>query len=63
VACPVDVSITRENETLTSKLDELTMSTSFGRLDFIGKDDDIKMICITDDTDYSIILRNSKKIS
>ena len=59
VACPVDVTITRGNETLTSKSDELLTSTSFGRLDFIGKNDDIKMICIKDDTNYNVILNGT----
>lgn len=57
-ACPVDVTITRNGESLSSKSDDMTSSASFGRMDIIGSDD-IKMFCIDEGSDYNISMQGT----
>jgi pimeloyl-ACP methyl ester carboxylesterase len=47
VACPVDVEIV-SNDSLSSKMDSFSESASFGRMDIIGENGDIKMFCLDD---------------
>lgn len=56
IACPVDVSVTRNGETLSSDSSTLNTETSFGCLDFIGENGDIKMLCLDDDQINDLIL-------
>ncbi len=55
VACPVDVEISKNGEILSSSDENLSVTSSFGRLDILGENDDIKMLCVDDD-DYDITL-------
>lgn len=55
IACPVDVEISLNGETLNSNVDNYSARASFGRMDLIGRDGDIKMFAIDDD-DYSITI-------
>ncbi|MDR1977400.1 MAG: hypothetical protein LBQ42_01565 [Synergistaceae bacterium] len=45
-ACPVDATVTKSDETLTSNETLYNDLASFGRMDLTGKDADIKMFCI-----------------
>ena len=56
--CPVDMKIQRGNEVLEYSLANETYIpySAFGRMDIIGKDNDIKMACIDDYDDYAITL-------
>jgi len=56
VACPVDVEIGSGDDRLCSAADDISLRSSFGRLDIIGKDSDIKMICMDEDTNLDINL-------
>ncbi len=52
IACPVDVNIERNGEVLSSDVLEGSFKTSFGCIDFLGSDSDIKMLCLrADETD------------
>jgi pimeloyl-ACP methyl ester carboxylesterase len=48
VACPVDVTITSNEGNLSSKADAFNDFSSFGRMDILGENGDIKMFCIDD---------------
>lgn len=48
-ACPVDVTISKGEETLTSEQTKFQSWASFGRLDILGENNDIKMLCVDDD--------------
>ena len=54
IACPVDVTLTSGNQTLTSDSEQLSSSASFGRMDILGENDEIKMLCIDAEEDYNI---------
>jgi pimeloyl-ACP methyl ester carboxylesterase len=46
VACPVDATITKGAESLTSEASEFSDMASFGRMDIMGENGEIKMFCI-----------------
>lgn len=62
IACPVDVSVTYNGETLTSAEDELTTRTDFGTLTFeenenvtdADEDDRIKVLRLKEGVDYDV---------
>lgn len=56
IACPVDVEISDGNGSLSSVKGSESFSSSFGRLDLIGKDNEIKMICMDEDTNLDVNL-------
>ncbi len=56
IACPVEVQITKNGETLSSHPDDLSTKTNFGRIDFLGGSDEIKMLCLEDTEDLDILL-------
>ena len=56
VACPVDVDVELNGEALNSSASECTSETSFGRMDIIGQNDEIKMFCLDESKDYKITL-------
>lgn len=58
IACPVDVKISNKNGTLNSASGDLTTFAEFGRLDFIGKNDEIKMLCLDEDK-YNVVLNGT----
>jgi hypothetical protein len=55
VACPVEVTVEQGGELLSSDGEDLSLTASFGRLDIIGADDEIKMLCL-DEGDYAVTL-------
>ncbi|MDY4575711.1 MAG: alpha/beta fold hydrolase [Intestinibacter sp.] len=55
-ACPVDVDVELNGEALNSSASECTSETSFGRMDIIGQNDEIKMFCLEENKDYKITL-------
>lgn len=59
VACPVDVNIEANGEALNSSESKLDTQTSFGRLDIIGQNDDIKMACLDDIDEYDVTLNGT----
>ncbi len=63
IACPVDVSIGMANEDLvySSAKQIYIPSTSFGRMDVLGVNDEIKMFCIDDKSDYDISILGTDK--
>lgn len=56
VACPVDINVESNGEALDSSVSGLDTYTSFGRLDIIGQNDDIKMLCLDKSDDYDVTL-------
>lgn len=60
-ACPVDVTVLSGGELLTSKAGEATRAASYGRMDLIGKNNEIKMICMDARDDYDIVLEGTGK--
>lgn len=54
IACPVDVSVTYGDETLSSSAENYNGETSFGNLQLLGKDQDIKVLCLKPDIEYEI---------
>ena len=61
---PVDVNIEKDNETLMSKR-SLSTEASYGRIDTVGKNGQVKMIAIDDDNNYDIefVAKNKGKIN
>ena len=56
IACPVDVSVTHNGETLCSAESSYNDKTSFGRLQLLGAERDIKVVTLNPDTVYNIEL-------
>lgn len=57
IACPVEVSVTRNGETLNSAEDDRTVRTSFGSLTFVGSDEDqSKVLRLLNDAEYDICI-------
>ncbi len=56
IACPVDATIQKGSESLSSSFDDFAKNASFGRLDMLGENNDIKILCLEDWDDYNIDL-------
>lgn len=56
IACPVDVEVSYGGEKLSSAADSYCDSTSFGTLQVLGKDKDIKVVSLDDDKEYEVTL-------
>lgn len=56
IACPVDVNITYNGETLSSANDTYSDTASFGTLQLLGKNKDIKVLSLDDDKEYEVQL-------
>jgi len=56
VACPVDITIKTENGVISSTSENFSEAAPFGRLDFIGENDDIKMLCLEGWDNYIVNL-------
>lgn len=56
IACPVDVSVTYNGETLSSAESTYCDTTSFGTLQLLGKDQDIKVLSLDSDKEYEVEL-------
>jgi hypothetical protein len=59
IACPVDVEIKAGTQVLSSKAKEVSTLSSFGRLDFLGVNNEIKMLCIDSVDEYKIALNGT----
>ena len=59
VESSADVNIDREGEELNSNIKSTEDVSSFGRLDIIGKDNKIKMVCLKDDEAYNVNLKGT----
>lgn len=60
-ACPVDMMVILNGELLTSQAGQTVPISSFGRLDLIGINKEIKMVCIDAGDDYDIVLKGTGK--
>lgn len=58
IACPVDVTITSNGQTLSSA-DENTLVADFGKIELFGQDKDIKIVTLDEGTDYEISLNGT----
>jgi len=56
IHCPVDVEIGSGDDRLCSAADDISLRSSFGRLDIFGKDNDLKSVCMDEDTNLDITL-------
>lgn len=56
IACPVDVTVKYNNETLCSNERNFSDTASFGRLKLLGRNKDIKVLALDPDIDYDIEL-------
>lgn len=59
IACPVDVTTNKNGEELSSDVKKLKINSEYGRLDIVGKNDDIKMLCLDEDKDIKIKLNGT----
>lgn len=56
IACPVDVSVSYNGETLSSDSASYNGETSFGSIQLLGKDQDIKIVTLDPNNTYDIEL-------
>ncbi len=56
IACPVDVSVSYQGETLSSSQSNYNDKTSFGSLQLLGKNQDVKVVSVDADKVYDISL-------
>lgn len=54
IACPVDVTVSKNGETLSSAREERSTRTSFGSLTFEGDSDEIKVLRLKSDEVYDV---------
>ena len=59
IACPVDVTTNKNGEELSSAPKKLKINSNYGRLDIVGKNDEIKMLCLDEDKDINIKLNGT----
>lgn len=59
IACPVDVTVSCNGETLSSAEDTLNTRTNFGTLSFEGKFNETKILRLDDDADYEICINGT----
>ncbi len=59
IACPVDVNVTYEGETLSSASSTYNDKTSFGSLQLLGKNKDIKVVSLDADKKYNVKLQGT----
>lgn len=60
IACPVEVTLEKNGEFLSSAETNLNQITSFGRLDFSGEEGEIKHLCLDED-EYNLVLEGTGK--
>lgn len=56
IACPVDVAVSYGGETLSSSSESFNDETSFGTLQLLGDDKDIKVLSLDSDKQYDVNL-------
>lgn len=59
IACPVDVTTIKNGELLSSDVKNLKINSDYGRLDILGKNDEIKMLCLDEDENIKIKLNGT----
>lgn len=59
IACPVDVSVSYQGETLSSSQGNYNDKTSFGSLQLLGKNQDVKVVSVDADKVYDIELNGT----
>ncbi len=61
IACPVDVNVTYNGETLSSAQSSYSDTASFGTLQLLGKNKDIKVLSLDPNAVYDIVLNGTGK--
>lgn len=56
IACPVDVTVTNGEEVLSSKIENYSTTASFGTLDLLGTNGEVKVLTLLENKDYDIAL-------
>ncbi len=59
IACPVDVTVTYNGEALSSALSSYSDTASFGSLQLLGKNKDIKVLSLDPNAVYDILLNGT----
>lgn len=59
IACPVDVSVSKNGETLSSSDESRSTRTSFGSLMFEGEEDEIKVLRLKSDEVYDVDIQGT----
>ncbi|MCM1245119.1 MAG: VWA domain-containing protein [Roseburia sp.] len=59
IACPVDVTVSKGGETLSSSEEEKNTRTSFGSLMFEGESDEIKVLRLKSDAAYDVDIQGT----
>lgn len=59
IACPVDVYITHNGETLTSDQNAPNNRTSFGSITYTGENDEVKNVRLLKDADYDVVIQGT----
>lgn len=59
IACPVDVTVTYNGETLSSAEETLNTRTSFGTISFEGEDNEVKILRLNEDADCEIFINGT----
>ena len=59
IACPVDVSVSYDGETLSSAEDDYNDKTSFGKLEVLGSKKDVKVLALDSDKKYDVDIKGT----
>lgn len=59
IACPVDVTVQKNGEVLSSEKENQNIRTNFGSLSFDGEKDEIKILRLKKDQDYEICINGT----
>ena len=59
IACPVDVYVTHNGETLTSDQNAPNNRTSFGSITYTGENDEVKNVRLLEDADYDVVIQGT----
>lgn len=57
IACPVDVYVTYNGETLSSASESRNNRTSFGSISYTGDDDEVKNVRLLEGANYDIVIK------
>lgn len=61
IACPVDVTVTYQGETLSSAEETQNLRTSFGSITFEGEENEIKILRLDEKANYEICINGTGK--
>lgn len=59
IACPVDVTVSCDGETLSSSEEHFNDKASFGKLEILGSHKDVKVLSLDSDKQYDVDLRGT----